>query len=361
MARWTVGKGEDAGSTPASSNPKAVVKVPIEIAAQEALRIAKLQAREDNNLEQRYLRPGDHLWEVVNANMKWRICFDEMTDDEQQEFIASGKSRFCAGEKFEKRYLDPGKGGKGLRAGETPARLRARLRYGGAVEYLQMQEVVMSDIGRELDMKSWILHQKIYIVGVLVDVIEGKYPWPAENRKNLKLFKQNTGKTQEFLDIWLGALGDLLRQQKLTLRELMSAEVTNERERRENRVKVAEIMRKSEVEITAEDMKVIEARIVAREMRSSSSFRPDFGKGPQKGHKSKTTLTKACRELLRLLSERSRKHLLSSRRKGKSHLWREGQPHPLILRLNGQRGQQRGRPNGLPLVLGPVKGKEIGV
>ena len=96
VTRRIVGNGEDAGSTPASSNPKAVAKVPIEIAAQEALRIAKLQACEDNKLEQRYLRPGDHLWEVVNANMKWRIRFDEMTDEEQQVFIASGKSRFCA-------------------------------------------------------------------------------------------------------------------------------------------------------------------------------------------------------------------------------------------------------------------------
>ena len=127
MARRTGEKSENAGSTPASSNPKAVAMVPTEVAAKEAIRIAKLQAREDNNLEQQCLRPGDHLWGVVNANMKWRIRFDGMTEDEQQEFIAEGKSRFCVGEKFGKHHLDPGKGGKGLHAGEAPARLRRGL------------------------------------------------------------------------------------------------------------------------------------------------------------------------------------------------------------------------------------------
>ena len=261
VARRTVGKSENAGSTPASSNPKAVAMVPTEVAAKEAIRIAKLQAREDNNLEQRYLRPGDHLWEVVNANMKWRIRFDGMTDDEQQEFIASGKSRFCAGEKFEKR----------LRSG--------RIRYGGAAEYLKMQSKVMSDIGRDENETSWILHQKIYIVGVLVDMIEAKYPWSTESRGNLIWFKQRTGRTREFLNMWHDELGDLLEQQKISLHELMSAEMLNERNRRENRVKIAEIMRKSEAEITAEDMKIIEARIASREIPSSSSSRPHLGKG----------------------------------------------------------------------------------
>ena len=93
----------------------------------EAVRIAKTQLRADKELEQRFARPGDHLWEVVNANMKWRIRFDEMTVDEQQAFIASGKSRFCAGEKFDKQYLDLGK------------RPRVKLRYGGAHEFLHSQ------------------------------------------------------------------------------------------------------------------------------------------------------------------------------------------------------------------------------
>ena len=222
VARRIVGKGEDAGSTPASSNPKVVANVPIEIAAKEAIRIAKLHVRADKKLEQRCLRPGDHPWEVVNANMKWCIRFDEMTHDEQQAFIASGKSRFCAGEKFLVHHHDPGK------------RPRVELRYGGAIEFLQAQGDVMSDFGRDGNMKQWVLHQKIYIVGVLVDEIERIYPWSTESRESLKWFKQNTGKTQEFLDMWLEILADLLRQQRITLQGLMSAEVTNERSRHES-------------------------------------------------------------------------------------------------------------------------------
>ena len=135
VARRTGEKSENAGSTPASSHTKALAMVPAEVAAKEAIRIAKLQTRGDNNLEQRFLRPGDHIWEVVNANMKWRIRFDGMADKEQQEFIADGTSRFCAGEKFDKYHLDPGKGGKGFHAGEVPGP-RPRLQYGGAQEYL---------------------------------------------------------------------------------------------------------------------------------------------------------------------------------------------------------------------------------
>ena len=82
VARRIVKKGEDAGSTPASSNPKVMANVPIELAVREAARIAKVQVRADMNLEQRFRRPGDHLWEVVSANMTWRIRFDAMTFDE---------------------------------------------------------------------------------------------------------------------------------------------------------------------------------------------------------------------------------------------------------------------------------------
>ena len=237
VARRTGGKSEKAGSTPASPNTKAVAMVPTEVAAKEAIRIAKLEAREDNNLEQRYLRPGDHLWEVVNANMKWRIRFDGMTDDEQK-FIAEGKSRFCAGEKFGKHHLDPGKGGKGLHAGEAPARPRPRLRYGGAQEYLDAQAIFMSDVGREEDMTTWVLHQKIYIAGVMVDMIEAKYPWSTESRENLIWFKQRTGWERKFLNIWHEELGNLLEQQKISLEQLMSAEMLNERNRHEHRVKI---------------------------------------------------------------------------------------------------------------------------
>ena len=104
-----------------------MANVSVERAVKESVRIAKVQIRVDKDLEQLFLRPGDHFWEVVNASMKWRIRFDGMTVDDKQAFIASGKSRFCAGEKFDKQYLDLGK------------RPRVKLRYGGAHEFLHSQ------------------------------------------------------------------------------------------------------------------------------------------------------------------------------------------------------------------------------
>ena len=188
-----------------------------------------------------------------------------MTDNEQKEFIADGKSRFCAGEKFDKYQLDPGKGGKGLHAGEVPGP-RPRLQYGGAQEYLNAQAVIMSDASREKDMTKWVLHQKIYIVGVLVDMIEAKYPWSTESRENLLWLKKHAGKEREFLNRWHEALEKLLDQQKISLEQLMSAEMLNERSRHEHRAKITKIMRKSEAEIRAEDMKIIEERIASREI-----------------------------------------------------------------------------------------------
>ena len=232
----------------------------------------------------------------MNAN-------DEMTFDEQQAFIASGKSRFCAGEKFDKHRLDPGKGGKGVHAGSSPARPRVELRYGGAIEYLQAQEDVMSDVGRELDMRQWILHQKFYIVGVLVDEIERKSLWSTESRENSIWFKKNTGKTQEFLDMWLGLLADLPRQQGITLQELMSAEMTNERSRHENRVKVVEVLRKPDTAMTAEETEVIAARVVAREKPSGSSSRPDLKKGPRVEDDVRKGMPRAAPAVVRKISK----------------------------------------------------------
>ena len=124
-----------------------------------------------------------------------------------------------------------------------------------------------------------ILHQRIYIVGVLVDGIEREYPWFTESRENLIWFKQKTGKTPEFLEMWLELLADLLRQQGITLQEPMAAEMENERRRHEKIVKVAEILRKPDAAMTAEDTEVITARVVAKGAPSSSSSRPDFKKG----------------------------------------------------------------------------------
>ena len=104
--------------------------------------------------------------------MKWRLRYDNRPYAEKQEFISTGKSRFCAGEKFDKFHLDPGKGGKGLGAGEVPGP-RLRLEYGGAKEYLIAQALVLSDKNADgRDSTACILHKKkIYIVGALVDMI----------------------------------------------------------------------------------------------------------------------------------------------------------------------------------------------
>ena len=201
-----------------------------------------------------------------------------MSYREQQEFIADGKSRFCAGEEFDKFHLDPGKGGKGLCTGKMPGP-RPRLQYGGAKEYLIAQASVMSDAGREDDVIVWVLRQKIYIVGVLVGMIEAKCPWSTENRDNILWFKKNIGEDKEFLKVWCETLERLLGQQDISLENLMSAEMLNERRRHEQKAKVAKIMRKPEAEITAEDMKLIEKRIASREDPSSSSSRPNLGKG----------------------------------------------------------------------------------
>ena len=97
MARRFGEKSENAGSASSSSYTKAVRMVSTEVAAKEAIRIAKLQKREDDNLNQQFRRPGDILWEVVNANMKWRLRYDGMSYKAQQEFIFNGKSRFMRG------------------------------------------------------------------------------------------------------------------------------------------------------------------------------------------------------------------------------------------------------------------------
>ena len=190
-----------------------------------------------------------------------------------------GKGRFCAGKEFGQYHLDPGKGGKDLRAGEVPGP-RVRLEYGGGLEFLHENEVHMFNVGREINKTQWILYQKIYIVGALVDEIEKMYPWSTTSPENVRWFNQNTGTTQEFLDEWLDILGGLLKQQKVSLTGMTTAEMTNERNKHEQRVQIAEILRKPETEITAEDTEIITSRVVAKEVPSGSSSRPVYKKGP---------------------------------------------------------------------------------
>ena len=100
VARGSGKKSGNAGSAPSGSNALPVEMVSLEAAATEAIRIAKFQQREDKGLQQVFHRPGDILWELVNGNMKWRLRYDCRPDAEKRDFIAEGKSRFCAGAHF---------------------------------------------------------------------------------------------------------------------------------------------------------------------------------------------------------------------------------------------------------------------
>ena len=71
----------------------------------------------------------------------------------------------------------------------------------------------------------------------------------------------------------------LLEQQDISLEQLMSAEMLNERNKHEQKAKLAKIMRKPAAEITAEELKLIEGRMASRSGPSSSSSRPNLGKG----------------------------------------------------------------------------------
>ena len=143
---------------------------------------------------------------------------------EQQEFISAGKSRFCAGEKFDKFHPDPGKGGKGL-----------GLEYGGAKEYLIAQATVWSDKNEDDDPIAWVLHKKIYVVGVLVDMIEEMCPWSTKSLQNILSFKQNIHEDSKFMKAWHKTLGDLLEEQQISLENLMSAEMLTERRKHEEK------------------------------------------------------------------------------------------------------------------------------
>ena len=71
----------------------------------------------------------------------------------------------------------------------------------------------------------------------------------------------------------------LLEQQSISLEQLMSAEMLNERNKHESKAKLAKIMRKPAAEITAEELKLIEGRMATRSNPSSPSSRPNLGKG----------------------------------------------------------------------------------
>ena len=147
------------------------------------------------------------------------------------------------------------------------------------------------------------LGNKIFIVGVLVGEIEKEYPWSTLNKESLLYFKKYTGKTPEFLSMWTESLGDLLSQQKFKPKELMTAEMTNERNRIERRANIAEILRKPDTAMTAEDTKTIAARVIAEEVPGGSSSRSDPPKGAKVEGDVRKAVPKAAPAVIRKIAK----------------------------------------------------------
>ena len=122
----------------------------------------------------------------------------------------------------------------------------------------------MTDIGRELDEKQWVLLQKICIVDRLVDEIERMYPWSTENLESVRHFKTVSGHTQKFRDAWGDALGGLLEHQHVLIEEMMSAEMANELNRHAHLVRIADILQKPEEDMTAEETEIIVAHVTPK-------------------------------------------------------------------------------------------------
>ena len=130
----------------------------LDVAASEAIRIAKRQIREDGGKVPAFRKPGDILWELVNGNMKWRMRFDRRPEGERRGLIAAGGSRFCAGTHFGKV--------------EAPDQER-HLGYGGPNQFLAAQADKMSVVDADGNCTTECVEfKKIFIVAVLVDMIE---------------------------------------------------------------------------------------------------------------------------------------------------------------------------------------------
>ena len=82
---------------------------------------------------------------------------------------------------------------------------------------------------------------------------------------------------------WHETLNELLEEQQISLKVLMSTEMNTERLKSDEIAKAAKILRKPEAMITADELKFIQQRIakreLARESPSSSSPGPKPGQG----------------------------------------------------------------------------------
>ena len=88
----------------------------------------------------------------------------------------------------------------------------------------------MSDMNADGDYSTlFSMLKKIYIVGVLVDMIEEMCPSSTKNLINILLFKKNISSDDSFMKAWYETLGELLKEQRIFLEVLMSAEKNTER------------------------------------------------------------------------------------------------------------------------------------
>ena len=240
---------------------------------------------EDQDKRQTFSKPGFILWELVNGNMKWRLRFDQRPDEGKRRLIDSGGSRFCAGTHFGEV--------------ENPDQ-RRHLGYGGPTQFLRAQAKKLAEVDDDGNYTiECIKIKKIFIVAIMVDMIEEWFPESTQSPENIMWFKQKSGLNSDFMKAWHVGLNDALDEQRISLEELMSAEMKRERLKSDKIARWAEILRKPEGSITADELEFIKQRIAEKQANvnpgsSSSGAKPS--KGSQVGNDADKRGPKAPKE-----------------------------------------------------------------
>ena len=241
---------------PASSSvdlPSGIAPVPgvEKVLICESLKAARRMIREDQGKNQSFSKPSVLLWELVNGNMKWRLRWDQRRSvEEKQQLVNEGCSRFCAGTHF----------------GALTDRNRARpLGYGGPTSFLHAQAAALKERDAEGNYTTECIKiKKIFVVAVMVDFIEDWFPRSIESADSILDVKKNSGHDSEFMKSWSEALADVLEEQEIDLDVLMTAEMVKERRKSDKLSKFAEILRKPNEAMTADDVGFMNQRIVER-------------------------------------------------------------------------------------------------
>ena len=261
----------NAGSASSSSNAPLGVAPhsALAIAANEALRIAKRVIREDQGKSQSFSKPSFILWELVNGSMKWRLRWDQQrSDEDKQALVRAGGSRFCAGTHF----------------GEVAEQDRERpLGYGGPNQFVNAQAEKLAERDHDGNYTTECIKiKKIFVVAVMVDMIEDWFPESVQSLAHINDFKKRSSYEGDFMKAWYEALDDVLAEQAITLEDLVSAEMARERLKSDKLAKWAEILRKPEESITADELGFMKQSIAERQSNlqtggSSSGTKPARG------------------------------------------------------------------------------------